>query len=69
MDCATAMATVEDRDKGSVALSHSAPSKLLLGIGGAVTVFSYSDVSENKSKSPALEKLAFSKDKQKKQVV
>lgn len=33
MDCA-AMATVEDCDKGSVALSHFASSKLLLGIGG-----------------------------------
>lgn len=69
MDCAAAMATVEDCDKGSVALSHSASIKLLLGIRGPVTAFSYSDVSENKSKSPALEKLAFNKDKQKKQVV
>lgn len=60
------MATVEDWDKGSVALSHSASSKLLLGILGPVTVFSYSDVSENKSKSPAFRKLAFSKDKRNK---
>lgn len=52
MDRAAAMATVGDCHnchKDSVALSHSASSKLLLGIRGPVTVFSYADVSENKS--------------------
>lgn len=64
MDCAA----VEDCDKGSVALSHSASSKLLLGMGGQL-LFSAIRMCQRTNQSPALGKLSFSKDKQKKQVV
>lgn len=66
---AAALAAVGNCDKGLGAWLYSAFCQLLLDVWVLVTVFGYLSMSENKTKIPALGKLVFSKDKQKKQVM